>query len=157
MSNLPYRPNVCMLIFNREGKLFLGERAGAKGVWQFPQGGVEAGHSIEESVYREIEEELGVSRDLVRIRKKLDATHEYDFDVIPEYARDRFRGQSQTFWLVEFLGKDTDIQVHSDAAEFQSWMWCSPDEVRKKAELKRQKGYTAPLAEFERFLLSPQN
>jgi hypothetical protein len=38
---LPLRPNVCMLVYNARGQLFLGERLRNKGHWQFPQGGAE--------------------------------------------------------------------------------------------------------------------
>jgi putative (di)nucleoside polyphosphate hydrolase len=38
-----YRQNVGVVLFNREGKVWLGRRADARGekIWQFPQGGVD--------------------------------------------------------------------------------------------------------------------
>ena len=41
------------------GQVFLGRRTGGRG-WQFPQGGVRAGESLEQALYRELEEEIGV-------------------------------------------------------------------------------------------------
>ncbi len=143
-----------MLVFQGE-KLFLGQRAGSPEVWQFPQGGVEEDASLEENVFRELEEELGAPRELFRIEKKLQSTHEYDFDNPPEYAKGKWRGQSQTFFLVEFLGKNSDIRLDKDQKpELSSFCWCRPEQVREKAEPKRQSGYEGPLREFEEFLTS---
>ena len=147
MSNLPYRPNVCMLLFNKDVGLFLGERANEAGIWQFPQGGVEPGSSLEESVLRELYEEAGIDRSKLQIVKKLSATHEYDFAVIPDYARGVWRGQSQTFWLVRFLGEDTDIDLRLHEPEFMNWRWCQLGELEKWVEPRRFNGYRKVLDE----------
>lgn len=149
MNDLPYRPNVCMLIFNHEKKLLLGERKGCPGVWQFPQGGVELDQSIEENVLREVQEELGIDRSLVEIVGCLKARHRYDFDIAPAYAEGVWRGQDQTFWVVRFKGRDSEIIVESAEPEFESWCWATPDQVRNQAEEKRRAGYDAALKEFE--------
>ncbi len=150
---LPYRPNVCILIFNKELKLFLGERKGYPGVYQFPQGGVEEG-ALEENVIREIEEETGIPSSMVSIVKKLSATHTYDFTEIPPYAKGKWRGQTQTFWLVSFTGDDSHVNVSGDEPEFSSFKWCTPKEVRLAAEPKRRPGYEAPLREVEEYFKS---
>src|SRR5262245_38788123 len=102
--SLPFRPNVCMLLLNKDNLIFLGERHGNPGVWQFPQGGVEEGLSLEENVIKELHEEVGADKELFKIIKKLNAKHEYDFRTVPEYAKGVWRGQSQTFWAVRFEG-----------------------------------------------------
>lgn len=147
---LGYRPNVCIILYNRERKVLLGERYGQPGIYQFPQGGVEDG-SPEESVYREINEELGIPREKLRIERKLNATHQYDFSEVPAYAAGKWRGQSQTFWLVLFLGDNSDINVDGDHPEFTGFRWCSPEDVRNVAEPKRLPGYEKPLQEVESF------
>lgn len=119
-------------------------------MWQFPQGGVEAGLSLEENVIKELTEELGADKKLFRIVQKLKSTHKYDFQKPPAYAIGKWRGQAQTFWLVEFAGKDSDINLSRYQPEFESFRWCTPDEVRKLAEPKRLPGYLKPLEEFEK-------
>lgn len=141
-----------MLVFNQDNKLFLGERNGEPGIWQFPQGGVEAGLSLEENVLRELEEELGLNRKNLEIIKKLNATHVYDFRNIPDYAVGKWRGQSQTFWLVKFLGSNLEIDLFAHEPEFMNFCWCSVDEVREKAEPIRLPGYEAALVEFSEYL-----
>ncbi len=151
MRKLPLRPNVCILVFNTKLKLFLGERAGEKGVWQFPQGGVEEGLSTRENVYKELEEELGADRGRFKIIKKLKARHSYEFRRVPPYARGKWRGQRQSFWLVEFIGSDTDIDLARYEPEFSNWRWCTVKQVRRVAEPIRLPGYEPALKEFEKF------
>ena len=47
------------------GELFLGGRVGGRG-WQFPQGGVNRGERVEEALFRELTEEIGLGADDVR-------------------------------------------------------------------------------------------
>jgi putative (di)nucleoside polyphosphate hydrolase len=141
-----------MLVYNSKGKLFLGERKNRQGHWQFPQGGAEEQYSLRENVKRELAEELGLSRRAIGRIVKLQSTHEYDWEKIPAYARGRWRGQSQTFWLVEFVGEDSDIALDAyHDPEFSSWKWCAPRTVRRFAAPQRLPGYEAPLREFEAF------
>lgn len=148
MNELPYRPNVCILLFNSEKKLLLGERNRSPGVWQFPQGGVEFDRSIEDNVIREIEEELGIPQTALEIVGCLKARNRYDFDPVPEYARGIWRGQDQTYWVVRFTGEDSQIDVATPDPEFSAWGWFSESEVRTRAEPKRMSGYEKALAEF---------
>jgi len=141
-----------MLVFNSVHRLFLGERSSEPGVWQFPQGGIDPGASPEETVHRELNEELGAPINCFKIVTKLKAVHEYEFTKIPKYAAGKWRGQTQTFWLVEFVGSDSQLNLTHHSPEFMSWRWCTPEEVRKFAEPKRLPGYEPALKEFEIFL-----
>jgi putative (di)nucleoside polyphosphate hydrolase len=146
------RPNVCMLLYNSTGRLWLGERYGKPGHWQLPQGGVEKGQSLRENVIRELTEELGVSKQVLGAITRLRARNRYLWKTVPEYARGRWRGQAQTFWLVEFTGGDSDIDVNAGGEpEFSAWRWCSVTTVRKIAARERVAGYEAALCEFSDF------
>lgn len=146
------RPNVCMLVYNRRGQLFLGERLGKPGHWQFPQGGVEPRESLKENVLRELHEELGITREHVGILTKLRARHSYVWKKVPAYARGAWIGQRQTFWLVEFIGKNRDINLDAgDEPEFSQWRWCSVRGVRALAASERLEGYEKALKEFQQF------
>lgn len=148
-KKLPLRPNVCMLVYNRKGRLFLGERCNKSGHWQLPQGGAEPRYTLKENVIREVREELGVKRRHLGRIKKLQSKHEYEWEKTPKYARGRWRGQKQTFWVVEFTGTDDDIDLESfREPEFSSWRWCSVSEVKRRAAPIRRAGYRDALAEF---------
>jgi len=152
LKRLPLRPNVCMLVYNQRGELFLGERCNKRGHWQLPQGGAEPRYTPRENVIREIKEELGLKRRHIGRIKKLDSKHEYEWDKAPKYARGRWRGQKQTFWLVEFIGNDSDIDLAAfKEPEFSSWRWCSVSEVKRRAAPVRRAGYQGALAEFTAF------
>ena len=148
-KKLPLRPNVCMLLYNREGKLFLGERFGEPGHWQFPQGGAESRYTLRQNVLRELREELGLKKGSIGKLTKLKSTHEYEWRTPPRYAHKKWRGQKQTFWLVEFVGTDNDIDLESHKdREFSTWRWCSATEVKRRAATFRRAGYLPPLREF---------
>jgi len=141
-----------MLVYNRKGQLFLGERHGKPGHWQFPQGGVEAGATLKENVLRELHEELGVDQSQVGSLTKLRARHSYLWQKIPKYAQGRWVGQRQTFWLVEFIGRNSDIDITSaEEREFRAWRWCSVRTVRRLAAPERLSGYEKALSEFVAF------
>jgi putative (di)nucleoside polyphosphate hydrolase len=151
-SQLPLRPNVCMLVYNSKGQLFMGERLGKPEHWQFPQGGVEPGQSLKKNVLRELQEEIGITDKHIGSIVKLRARHRYLWSRIPSYAKGRWAGQRQTFWLVEFIGRDSDIDLaSSDEPEFSRWRWCGVRTVRKLAAPVRLAGYEQALAEFSDF------
>ena len=148
-KKLPLRTNVCILLQNSDGDLWLGERLGSKNEWQFPQGGAKKKYSLEENVLRELEEELGLLENNLKIEKKLDVTHEYDWVKTPEYAMGRYRGQSQTFWLVSFTGRDSDINIKTEHPEFMDWKWCDPKNVLETVHPIRVEGYKKALNELK--------
>lgn len=152
-KKLPLRPNVCMLVVNLKGKIFLGERIGEKGVWQFPQGGVEPKYSLRENVLKELHEELGAPKKRFKIIAKLKHRHKYEFRRVPKFAKGKWRGQKQTFWVVRFKGSNKDIDLSAHTPEFRAFKWCSVTQVRKLAEPIRLPGYEGALKEFERLAL----
>ena len=54
-----YRPNVGIVICNRQGQVLWARRFGQHS-WQFPQGGINPGETAEQAMYRELFEEVGL-------------------------------------------------------------------------------------------------
>lgn len=98
MSDLPYRPNVGIVLFNREGLALVGERLDNLGAWQYPQGGVDEGEDIRAAARRELYEEVGVQVEFIHETK-----HFLCYDFPPElrikHLTDRYRGQKQKWFL----------------------------------------------------------
>ena len=66
-----YRANVGIVLMRDSGEVFLGQRTGGRG-WQFPQGGVRQGEPVEQALYRELQEEIGLdarARDAGGVRR----------------------------------------------------------------------------------------
>jgi putative (di)nucleoside polyphosphate hydrolase len=148
-TELPYRPNVCLLIYNCKKELFLGLRVDRKNYWQFPQGGVEESKgSIEDNVLAEASEELGVSKDLFKIICKLKSIYQYDFFKPREYQDFLCCGQKQTFWILQFLGSDKDINLSGYNPEFKDFRWCQIEKVLSTVHPEKREGYKKPIDEF---------
>lgn len=154
-ANDPLRPNVCILLFNPKGELFLAERVNTPGHWQFPQGGIEDGDSEHTTVIKELWEECGIKRELVGETHRLTASNSYLWSEVPQFAKGRWKGQRQSFWVVEYLGSDNEIDLIAgcgeNRVEFSRWCWCSVARVIELAAPIRVKGYEGALGEFLEF------
>jgi putative (di)nucleoside polyphosphate hydrolase len=152
LENLPYRPNVCLLIYNHNKQLLIGERLeqgrSQSEIWQLPQGGIDQGEDLSVAALRETNEELGIDYQYLTFVKILDAVNAYDFDVPPKYAKGRWRGQKQNFALISFSGKDQDLNLDQHEAEFSRWRWVDAKDLLANVEVKRRKGYELALEEF---------
>ena len=61
-----FRANVGIILMHDDGRLFIGRRSGGRG-WQFPQGGMQRGERAEDSLYRELNEEIGLGATMCEI------------------------------------------------------------------------------------------
>ena len=129
-ADLPYRPCAGVMLVNADGHVFVGQRIDSEGpAWQMPQGGIDKGESPEEAALRELEEETGVSRDLVRVEAETPDWVRYD---LPEHLvgkmwKGKYRGQEQKWFLLRFLGEDADIRIDTAHPEFSEWRWLAAD------------------------------
>lgn len=120
INNLPYRNNVCCIVYQGEDFLLLQNKGWSRNWWKFPQGGANSGETLEQTAMRELEEETG-SKDF-KIIGKSKYSNIYDWnDESVRLADYRWRGQDQQYLLMEFLGNQNDI--HLDVNESQSYKW----------------------------------
>ena len=61
MTNVAFRKCAGVVVFNKNGKVFVANRLGMDDAWQFPQGGVEKNETIEEAAKRELFEETSIT------------------------------------------------------------------------------------------------
>ncbi|MCC5986105.1 MAG: RNA pyrophosphohydrolase [Pararhodobacter sp.] len=127
IAALPYRPCVGVMLINREGLVFVGQRidSGAP-AWQMPQGGIDEGETPRAAALRELEEETGISAGRVEILAETPDWLRYDLpaEIVPRIWGGRFRGQKQLWFLMRFLGDDSEIDIEGRKhPEFSRWRW----------------------------------
>ena len=125
-ESLPYRKNVSLIVFKRKKFLLVNLIDWNEDWWKFPQGGINEGEELFPAGRREFAEEIGT--DKMRILGQSKYTNKYDWpDEVIEKKQRKYRGQTQRFLVVEFLGKEADI--HLDAREVRKYKWVTRKEV----------------------------
>ena len=123
-----YRPNVGIVLTNDIGQVLWARRVGGHDAWQFPQGGIKSRESVEDALYRELFEEVGLESHHVDILARTDGWLRYR---IPRHMRRHnsspgFQGQKQKWFLLRILGADDLVNVTlADKPEFDDWRWVS--------------------------------
>lgn len=146
-----YRPNVGVVLFHPDGRVWYGRRAGTPGPynWQFPQGGVDEGEDYLTAARRELAEETGVtSADLIG---EISDWVAYDF---PEgYGGSKqargWAGQKQKWFAFRFTGEETEIDLEQhDEIEFDAWRWGRLDEAPDLIVPFKRDAYQVVVATF---------
>ena len=136
-----FRANVGIVISNQQGQLLWARRNG-QNAWQFPQGGVDQGESPEQTMYRELYEEVGLRPEDVKLLKQ---TQEWLYYRLPtRYLRKGSQplciGQKQKWFLLQLIGDEKLIRFdRGSRPEFDHWRWVSywyP--VRNVIDFKRE-------------------
>lgn len=153
-AGLPYRPGVGIVLFNREGKVFIGRRMDNHAdSWQLPQGGIDEGEDPYTAVFREMEEEIGTRK--AEILGAYDEWLHYDLPerLIPKLWNGRYRGQKQKWIALRFLGEDADIDLNAhNIPEFNAWKWAGLDELLDLIVPFKRGVYATVIAEFKKYI-----
>jgi len=161
MSDLPYRPNVGAVLFNREGLIFVARRAdmpnaeGPAGGWQLPQGGIDDGEDPRTAVLRELEEEIGTCKAEVIGEHPDWLTYDLPSNLLGIAWRGRYRGQRQRWFALRFTGEDSDIRLDLDPhPEFDAWRWVALADLPALAVPFKRAIYDVLAASFAKFAVS---
>lgn len=155
IAALPYRPCVGVMLINRDGLIFAGQRIDTKApAWQMPQGGVDAGEDPRAAALRELGEETGVSPDLVEVIDETPTPLAYDLphDMVPNIWKGRYRGQEQRWYLMRYLGRDDQIDIDLPHPEFSTWRWISADAMLEAIVPFKREIYAQVIAAFRPYL-----
>ena len=122
-----YRSNVGIVVCNDEGRLLWAKRIG-QNAWQFPQGGIQAGETLEQALYRELDEEIGLQPDEVQI---VHHTRNWLHYRLPKnFIRHNMDPvcivQKQKWFLLALKSTEDRIDLaRSGTPEFDDWRWVS--------------------------------
>jgi putative (di)nucleoside polyphosphate hydrolase len=145
-----YRPNVGIILSNPVGEVLWARRIG-QDAWQFPQGGIRDGESPEEAMFRELEEELGLTAGLVEIVACTQGWLRYRLPrhLIRRTAKQMCIGQKQIWFMLRFAGEDKDVHLDlSEEPEFDRWRWVEYWYPLEKVVPFKRKVYERALRQF---------
>jgi putative (di)nucleoside polyphosphate hydrolase len=157
-ASLPYRPCVGVLLANRAGLVFAGERIDTPGAWQMPQGGIDAGETPRDAALRELHEETGVPPALVTVEAETAGWVRYDLppELLGKVWKGRFRGQEQKWFLLRFAGRDAEIDIATAHPEFSRWRWLEPADLLARIVPFKRAVYAQVLGELGHRLAAPR-
>ena len=151
IAKLPYRRNVGVMVLNADGHVWVGQRKdNYKDAWQMPQGGVDDGETPVQAALRELCEETGIKADRVEVVAETAEWIPYDLphDLVPRLWKGRFRGQTQKYFLMRFLGEDAEIDIEQEHQEFSRWKWMRPDDLIDRIVPFKKHTYETVFAQF---------
>ena len=132
MKKIPklYRPCVGIILFNKDGLIFLGKRNDvSQASWQMPQGGIDTNEKPETAALRELAEETGLKTVKIIDHTEDWLTYDYPRELANRKFSNYYRGQRQLWFAMRFLGNDEEINLNTKHAEFNSWKWSNINEL----------------------------
>jgi putative (di)nucleoside polyphosphate hydrolase len=157
-SKLRYRPNVGIMVINRDGLVWIGRRPGSHGDpegrstwWQMPQGGIDEGEDHITAALRELKEETGMHS----VAVLAEAAEWIKYDLPPHLQGvswgGGYRGQKQKWIAVRFTGADSEIDLTpppGHKVEFEAWEWVPIERVMDRIVDFKREVYRAVINEF---------
>jgi len=129
-KNLPLRNGVGIVVLNNENKVFVAKRIdNPKNFWQMPQGGVNNNENYYEAALRELKEETSIIS--VELIQEIDNKFTY---ILPDHLigiiwKGKFKGQTQKWFVMRFIGNESEININTKHPEFLDWKWINLDDL----------------------------
>ena len=129
-KNLPLRNGVGIVVLNNENKVFVAKRIdNPKNFWQMPQGGVDNNENYYEAALRELKEETSIIS--VELIQEIDKKFTY---ILPDHLigiiwKGKFKGQTQKWFVMRFIGNESEININTKHQEFLDWKWVNLDDL----------------------------
>jgi len=152
-KNLPLRSGVGIVLLNKNNKVFVAKRIdNPKNFWQMPQGGIDKGEDFLTAAYRELKEETSIKS--VELIKEIDNKFTY---ILPDHLigiiwKGRFKGQTQKWFIMRFVGSESEINIKTKHPEFLDWKWIDLRDLTKIAVNFKLEVYKQVKSEVKKIL-----
>tara|TARA_B100000686_G_C16482944_1_gene808063 strand:- start:332 stop:808 length:477 start_codon:yes stop_codon:yes gene_type:complete len=152
-QDLPLRIGVGIVVLNKENKVFVAKRIdNPKNFWQMPQGGVDKNEDFFVAALRELKEETSIVN--VKLIKEIESSVTY---ILPDKLigiiwKGKFKGQRLKWFVMRFIGNDTEINIKTKNAEFLDWKWIDLEDLTKIAVNFKLKVYQKVQSEVKKIL-----
>ena len=149
-----HRPNVGVVLFHPDGRVWLGKRAGEAGpwCWQFPQGGVDEGEDLEAAALRELREETGARSVAFLARTEGWITYDFPPEARGSKIAQGWKGQKQVWFALRFTGAESEINLYAHPqVEFDDWRWASIEEAPELVAPFKRTAYRTVVQTFRRY------
>jgi len=124
VESLGYRPCVGIMLLNAVNEVFVAQRIDAIAeAWQMPQGGIDKGEEPAEAAMRELLEEIGTNNAEIIAEHPEWIPYDLPEHLVGRLWKGRYRGQTQKWFAMRFLGDDADIDIDTAEPEFNAWRW----------------------------------
>lgn len=137
------------MLLNTQGAVFVGQRIDTVAeAWQMPQGGIETGESPEQAALRELKEEIGTNKVQIITRSQTWLYYDLPQEIRGKVWHGRYRGQKQIWFVMRFLGDDSDINLETQEPEFNAWRWAPLADVPALIVPFKRRLYQQIIVEF---------
>tara|TARA_Y100001970_G_scaffold52904_1_gene66937 strand:- start:1199 stop:1672 length:474 start_codon:yes stop_codon:yes gene_type:complete len=132
-SNLPLRKGIGVALLNKNNQIFVAKRIdNPNDFWQMPQGGIDKGENPLKAAYRELNEETSIKTvELIREIKD-EITYYLPDNLLGIIWKGKYKGQTQKWYIMRFLGEDNEINLKTKNPEFLEWKWVNHKNITDK-------------------------
>tara|TARA_B100000787_G_C16164263_1_gene283010 strand:+ start:499 stop:969 length:471 start_codon:yes stop_codon:yes gene_type:complete len=152
-KNLPLRTGVGIVVLNSKNNIFVGKRKDNPfDKWQMPQGGVDENEPLLKAMKRELLEETSIVN--IKVLKEFNHWLEYELpeNLIGKIWKGKYRGQKQKWFIVRFIGIESEININTDQPEFIEWKWIDMNMLPDLIVKFKKHVYEEVLVELKKFI-----
>ena len=132
-SKLPLRKGVGVVLLNNNNQVFVAKRIdNPNDFWQMPQGGIDKNEDSFNAALRELKEETSIIN--VKLIKEIqeEITYNLPQNLLGIIWKGKFKGQTQKWYIMRFLGDDNEINLKTKSPEFLEWKWVNIENITDK-------------------------
>ena len=132
-SKLPLRKGVGVVLLNNNNQVFVAKRIdNPNDFWQMPQGGIDKNENSFNAALRELKEETSIIN--VKLIKEIqeEITYNLPQNLLGIIWKGKFKGQTQKWYIMKFLGNDNEINLKTKYPEFLEWKWIDIEDITDK-------------------------